>query len=172
MNKRYFYGTNKLADDFITNLKLIESLEGGWSEKYLDEKNEEIWLKYTIDPDKGYFWNLMLSTPKLTTEQIIEIALTTNFQDEVHAAGHRLEIEENKENEFREILINKLLELDLETLEAYEKNRIETIIISTQLTSTFNKREVLGKHYTEVNRDVEFFKTIAEKANSILKKLK
>lgn len=171
--KRKFFGTNKLADDFKKSLTEIEKLDGGWTKIYLDEKTGDKWMEYVIDPDRGYFWNLMNISPKPNTDELIHIALESEFEDEIHASSVRLFLEEQQNGlEYRQKLIDKISEFDLTNLNSKEKKRIEAIIQSAQLNSEFNYRQTLGKHISEINKDWEFFKGIAEKANRILDEIK
>lgn len=92
--KRVLYGTNELVDKKISNLKEIEILDCGWTTKYMDTDTEELWIKYVADPDRGYFFNLMRVEPAPSTDELIEIALTSEYPDEVTAAAYRLHLEQ------------------------------------------------------------------------------
>ena len=171
--KRKFFGTNELADNFKKNLTEIEKHDGGWTRIYLDEKTGDKWMQYTIDPDRGYFWNLMIISPKPNTDELIKIALESEYEDEIHASSVRLFLEEQQNGlKYRQKLIDKISELDLTKLPLKEKKRIEIIIQSAQLNTEFNYRETIGKHISEINEDWEFFKGISAKANRILDKIK
>ena len=170
--KRKFFGTNKLADDFKKSLTEIEKLDGGWTKIYLDEKTGDKWIEYVIDPERGYFWNLMNISPKPDTDELIKIAFESEFEDEIHASSVRLFLDEQENGlEYRQKLIDKISEFDLNNLNSKDKNRIETIIQSAQLNSKFNYRQTLGKHVSEINKDWNFFKQIAEKSKRILEKI-
>lgn len=166
---RKFFGTNKLVDDFIKNLTEIEKLDSGWTKIYIDQKTGEKWMKYVIDPDRGYFWNLMLINPRPNTDELIKIAMNSDFEDEIHASSVRLFLDEQQSGlEYRQNLIDKISGLVLKNLNSKEKKRIETIIQSAQLNSEFNYRNTLGKHVSEINKDWDFFKEIANKSKQIL----
>ena len=170
--KRKFFGTNKLADDFKKILTEIEKLDGGWTKIYLDEKTGDKWIEYVIDPERGYFWNLMNISPKPNTDELIKIAFESEFEDEIHASSVRLFLNEQENGlEYRQKLIDKISEFDLNNLNSKDKKRIETIIQSAQLNSEFNYRQTLGKHVSEINKDWNFFKQIAEKSKWILEKI-
>ncbi len=171
--RRKFYGTNELVDDFKKNLTEIEKLDGGWTRIYLDKNSREKWMEYVIDPERGYFWNLMLISPRPNTDELIDIALISNFDDEIHASSVRLFLEEQQNGlEYRQKLIDKISDLDLKNLNSKDKRRIETIIKSAQLNSEFNYRNILGKHVTEINTDWKFFKGISDKSKWILDEIK
>ncbi|SCY14143.1 hypothetical protein SAMN05192588_1351 [Nonlabens sp. Hel1_33_55] len=170
---RKLYGTNKHVDDFTKSLVKIETFDSGWSIKYLDEKKNETWLRYVIDLDRGYFYSLMLIEPRLNTEELIEIALNSEYNDEVHASAVRLMLDE-KENylPYRQQLIERVEEYTIPKLKKGEKKRIKTIIQSAELISEWNRREILGKHISEINQDAKFFNHISYKAKEILEKIK
>ena len=171
--KRKLFGTNKQVDDFKKNLTEIEKIDGGWTRIYLDDKTGEKWIEYVIDPERGYFWNLMSISPKPNTDELIKIALESEFEDEIHASSVRLFLDEQQNGlEYRQKLIEKLSNLDLKKLNSNDKKRIETIIQSAKLNSEFNYRDTLGKHVSEINKDWEYFKGIADKSKWILNEMK
>lgn len=171
--RRKLYGTNKHVDDFTKSLVKIETFDSGWSIKYLDKKKNETWLRYVIDLDRGYFYNLMLIEPRLSTEELIEIALNSEYKDEVHASAVRLMLDE-KENylPYRQQLIERLEEYTFPKLKKRDKKRIKTIIQSAELISEWNRREILGKQVSELDQDVKFFKDISHRAKEILENTK
>ena len=57
---RKLFGTNTLVDDFTKSLSQVETLDGGWATKYLDNSTGHQWLKYVVD-DRGFFVNLIFS---------------------------------------------------------------------------------------------------------------
>ncbi len=93
--KRRLFGTNKAVEDKIANLNRIEVFDDGWSEVYLDPETNEKWLKYVVDPDRGNFYHLVLFEPKLSKNDLIQVALQSEHKDEVAAAGKRLFLTEN-----------------------------------------------------------------------------
>ena len=115
--RRKLYGTNKLVDDFTKSLIETETLDGGWTKIYTDEKTNEKWMRYVIDLERGYFWNLMLIAPKPNTEELINIALNSEFDDEIHASAARLMLNEKiSQIDYRKKLIEKLEEFDIHRL--------------------------------------------------------
>ena len=115
----------------------------------------------------------MLISPRPNTDELIDIALISNFDDEIHASSVRLFLEEQQNGlEYRQKLIDKISDLDLKNLNSKDKRRIETIIKSAQLNSEFNYRNILGKHVTEINTDWKFFEGISDKSKWILDEIK
>jgi hypothetical protein len=168
---RKLFGTNTLVDDFTKNLTQVETLDGGWATKYIDNSTGHQWLKYVVD-DRNFFVNLILISPPLTTDQLIEIALNTNYVDEISAAATRLNFEEQSDKkEYRQKLIDRLNLIDISKIDTAEKERIKTIILAAQLTDRVNRRGIVGKHFSEIQIDANFFNVIADIAENILKLL-
>ena len=171
MTDRKLFGTNKLIQDFTARLTKVSTLDGGWSTEYIDEETGKHWLKYVID-DRGFFENLMLISPKPTTDELIDIAFSSPNPDEVSAAATRLNFEEQVDKkEFRQKLIDRLNRLDISHLDKAEQERIKAIIQASQLTDRVNKRDIVGKHFSEIQTDAVFFNSTADKAQEILKNL-
>lgn len=171
MTDRKFFGTNLLVDNYTTQLTKTEDLDGGWSTKYFDDKTQQHWLKYVVD-ERGFSKNLMLVSPAPTTDELIDIALTSKYPDEISAAATRLYIEEQTEKkEYRQKLIDRLNNIDTSELDKNEKERIETIIDASELTIRTNKRDIVGKHFLEIQKDADFFVAIAIAAQKILSSL-
>lgn len=160
-----------MVNDFITTLTQTETLDGAWATKYIDKSTGQKWLKYVMD-ERGFFVNLMFISPPPTTDQLIEIAFKTKYVDEISAASTRLNIEEQSERrEYRQKLISKLNSIDVSKLDTTEKERIKIIILASKLTDRVNKREIVGKHFSEIQVDSDFYNSVADTAENILKLL-
>lgn len=171
MTDRKLFGETTLIADFTKTLIKVETLEEGSSIKYLDKQTGNYWLKYVAD-DGSSLPNLMLISPPLTADDLIEVAIISNFPDEVLAAATRLSLEEQyEEKEFREKLVTRLETVVKTALNKGEKKRLKTIIEASQLVSRINQREILGKHIFEIQRDAAFFSSIADRAQKILNQL-
>lgn len=171
MTDRKLFGINTLVDEFTKSLTQVETLDGGWATKYIDNSTGHQWLKYVVD-DRGFFVNLIFISPPPTTDQLIEIALNTNYIDEISAAAIRLNFEEQSDKkEYRQKLVDRLNLIDISKIDTAEKERIKTIILAAQLTDRVNKREIVGKHISEIQVDANFFNSIADTAENILKLL-
>lgn len=83
MNDKKFFGLMGNALNFLKGLTLVDSSNHGGTEKYLDPSTGKYWLKYMIDRDNGRYFNLMILTPKPTTDQMIDIAFSSPDNDEV-----------------------------------------------------------------------------------------
>jgi hypothetical protein len=172
MNDRKLFGTNELVDEFVKSLTKIESLDGGWTVKYIDIKTGQNWLRYVVDLDRGYFYNLIATNPRPTTSELIDIAFGSPFDDEVAAASSRLYLDEEEfHEEFRQQLIERLSLLSTQIIKNEEYKRIKTIIEAAQLSDKVNKRNIIGKYLSEIQKDAEFFESCARAAENILNKL-
>jgi hypothetical protein len=168
---RKLFGTNNLIKEFTERFTKVSTLDSGWSTEYVDSATGRHWLKYVVD-DRGFFENMMLISPKPTTDELIEIAFTSPYPDEVSAAATRLNLEEQADKkEFRQKLIERLTRIDISRLDKTEVERIKTIIQGAQLTDRINKRDIMGKHFSEIQKDAAFFNTTADKAQQILNRL-
>jgi len=167
-----FYGIMGNATKFMTTLTLVKSSNSGWDEKYIDKSTGKRWHKFMVDRDTGHYYNLMLETPKPTTEEMIEIVLNSNDHDEVEGAAHRLLYDEEELMiEFRPQLADKLKLWNLENISKNEKERLRTIILNTKLKDTRNKRNVVGKNLKEIQSDADMFEDIGKFADNLLKRL-
>ena len=171
MTDRKLFGTNTLVNDFTKKLAQTNTIDGGWTIQYIDNLTGNQWLKYVVD-ERGLFVNLIFNSPLPTTDELIEIAFNSKHTDEVSAAASRLNIDElTNKNEFRQKLIDKLNTVDTYQLDKSEKERFKTIILASQLTDRVNKREIIGKHFTQIEKDANFFNVTAESAENFLKLL-
>ena len=141
------------ASKFIKDLKLIESTNHGWSETYVDSVGQQ-WLKYMVDRADGRYYNLVFNSPRPTTEEMIEVALTSDDLDEIEGASHRLFFEEEVEQkEFKSRLVERLRNIVLSGLSMADKKRLRTIIVNTHLRDKVSKKEQIGKSIIKVQVD-------------------
>ena len=159
--KRHLISDLKVIDKLNKQFELISGDKDNLTKIYLDKTNNQKWFSYYVD---GYLqgggYNIFSKLPVPTTQKLVEIALNSEFDDEVFACCRTL-TEKEQEEEFREILINRL---ELHS----DKERTKKIIELTGLLSELNKREILGKSMKEIEKDARYFKSISERAKSIL----
>ncbi|MEN9909536.1 MAG: hypothetical protein RLZZ540_2685 [Bacteroidota bacterium] len=173
MEPRKLYSNNILITNFLKKLIKVETLENGLSTKYLDNKTGQFWLKSQVNSEYHGGGNaILIQLPEPSTDDLIEIVLSSINEDEVIAACLRLcDNEQYHEIEYRQKLINKLNEIQLYNLPYDEKQRLINIIEYSELDSEINRREVLNKHFDEVQKDTNYFRTIAQQADIILRRL-
>jgi hypothetical protein len=166
-----FYGLMGNASKFIKDLKLVDSSNYGWTEEYVDNDGRH-WQKYMVDRDTGRYYNVVLISPRPTTEEIIETALTSDDHDEVQGAAHRLLFEEEEEmKDFRPGLVKQLQTIDIAKLSTEDNKRIRAIILNTHLIDKQNKREVVGKSISEVQTDADYFASVGQFAETLLNQI-
>ena len=167
---RKLFGDEQLIEEFIQRLVKVETLDEGWSEKYLDEPSGQLWVKYSVDTYAGrWMQKILVIFPPPNKDELIQIALTSFHLDEVWAAAKRLNDEEEiNKIEFRQELIDRLDEVDYNHLNAEERERIRVVIEASGLTNRLNKRDTIGKHYNEILKDAEFFRQISISSERIL----
>lgn len=142
----------------------------GWTEDYVDEDTNENWLltRYNSEYHGGGV-PVLKKLPEPTIDKLIDIAITS--YDTNNIIGASLELCErekfNKEN-FRDKLISRLLQVDTSNLSDFEKERLKIIIYESDLYDATNRRNIVGKHFTEIQIDAEYYRTIADKAKEIL----
>lgn len=83
-------------------------------------------------------------------------------------AGELSEREKYQHEEFRDQLLDQLTRVDTSNLNRFEKDRLRIIIYESNLYDSTNRREMLGKHFTEIQNDANYYRIISEKAKSIL----
>jgi hypothetical protein len=173
MNSRKLYANEKLILAFLKELNEVEIMDDGWAIKYIDPKAGQHWLKSQINSEyNGGGDFILINLPEPLTEELIEIALSSKNEDEVVAASLRLrDNEEFKGNEFRKALIDKLNCIELDNLHSEEKQRLINIIKYSELDNEINRQEILNKGYKEILKDANFYKSVAEQAATILRRL-
>lgn len=124
----------------------------------------------------GGSYQLLIKQPLPKTNELIDIALCSTDPNEIAAACVFLYTGEQMESiDFRESQITRLEEYYSSiklNLTAFETKRIETIINESELTDSTNKKPILGKHYTEIEKDYQHYKDIAQRAKQILTQIK
>jgi hypothetical protein len=104
-----------------------------------------------VDRADGRYYNLVFNSPRPTTEEMIEVALTSDDLDEIEGASHRLFFEEEVEQkEFKSRLVERLRNIVLSGLSMADKKRLRTIIVNTHLRDKVSKKEQIGKSIIKV----------------------
>ena len=96
LKDRKLFGINSLIDEFMQTLTKVRSDESSWSTEYFKNSSGQHWLEYVVD-EHGFSRNLMVISPRLSTEELIEIAFSSLYPDEVSAAAPRLNLEEKEQ---------------------------------------------------------------------------
>lgn len=169
--ERRLYGDAGLIAQQLANMQLMETSVGDYAAVYKDPATGAFWLRYyaTAAAQGGGYLTLM-RLPAPTIGQLIDIAITTCFEDEAVAAMLRLLDEEAIEKkDFRELLVEKLEQQQPESEQ--QKQRLLRLIKLTGLDDPMNRREVVQRSRQQVEQDAAYFKAVAGKAAHLLKKL-
>lgn len=173
-----------MSDFFICNQEAINTKlkslqktnvsEDGWTSYYINEHATEEWELTTYESEyHGGGIPILKKQPNLPISQLIEIALTSKDMNDITGAAIELSEREKYNDEiFRTELLERLQLIDIVELSDFEKERLKTIIYDSHLYDPTNKKEIVGKHWTEIKKDAEFYSSISEKAKQILNNLK
>jgi hypothetical protein len=160
--KRYLISDQQLIDKIIGELTLVFSDNDNWTKTYLNITTGDKWIYYSVDTgQQGGGYRILSRLPFPNTDELIEIALHSQFDDEIFAACRTLiDKEGTKKNEFRMDIIDKLERIR-------DKIRRKRIIELIGLTSPLNRRDILGKTIDQINSDAKYFEDIANRAKKL-----
>lgn len=173
MEGRKLYGDAKLIEQRLAEMQLMEEAAGGWAAIYKDTATGAFWMKYyATAATQGGGYLTLLKLPAPSTEELIQIAIYTNFEDEAVAAILRLLDEEAIEKkDFRHLLVDQLQEMDPEDIPLEQKQRMRKIITLTSLVDPTNNREIKGKTIEQLETDAAYFKAVSEGTLRLLNRL-
>jgi hypothetical protein len=173
VEERRLYGDAKLIEQQLAKMLLMEEAAGGWAAVYKDPATSAFWMKYyATAATQGGGYLTLLKLPAPTTEELIHIAVDTNFEDEAVAAVLRLLDEETIEKkDFRHLLVERLEGTELKGIPVEQKQRIRKIITLTSLLDPTNKREIKGRTIVQLQEDAAYFKVVSERAIKLMSKL-
>lgn len=175
----------KNEENFIVDIEMLEKKKNQLKEvsfdnesfttNYLDENDGSEWKEYQVNSE--YFEEgipILVKLPEPGQKELIEMALSGESHEEIAAASIFLYCNErDKDLEFREELVSTLEKYATELKEKGEnsmnnKNKLKIIIYESCLYDGANIKPVLGKHYSEVEKDFQFYQGIAARSKSIL----
>jgi|SRR5450432_788899 hypothetical protein len=160
--KRYLISDQQLIDKIVGESTLVHSDKDKWTKTYLNSTTGDKWICFSVDTgQQGGGYKILGRLPLPNTDELIEIALQSHFDDEIFAACRTLtDKEQSKNKEFRKAIIDKLEQID-------DKIRQKKIIESVGLTSSLNRRDILGKTFEQINSDAKYFEDIAKRAKKL-----
>ena len=164
ISKRQLFTNRKLIQELEMQFELVENNSSNWTKTYLDTETKNQWLCFYVETEYHGGGNPIFGKlPLPQTNDLINIALTSEFEDEVFAACKMLTEKEKIENiDFRKELIDKL-----ETLK--DKNRRIKIIDFTALDFAINRQVTMGKTFDQIGLDFKVYKEISERATRLKK---
>ena len=138
----------------------METLDEGWSRRYQDPRTNESWLEAFISIGHSGVTILRKDPPPENVAEWIEKSFSSNRQED--AVGLALELS-GKHETWNEVV---------EYLEAnkgqFAFDKVDTFIKQLTILNPVNRRPVMNKHYTEVEKDYEFFRDLSERARRLL----
>ena len=148
----------------------------GWETKYIDQRDQSEWIKTQLDSEYHGGGNpILFRLPKPTQSEFIKVLIQSTDLNQISAISCLLKESEFDESdnhhEYREELIIELESIvnDIDfKWNGFEKKRLSTIIYDSDLNFPQNQRESLGKKYSEVKSDYQYYKNIAERAEKII----
>lgn len=161
-NKVKLFSNPDIIENLISCLNIETSDEENWSKTYSGKYTNEKWLSYYVaTSQQGGGIQVLIKLPIPSTEELINIVIDSKYENEVETGCLILvNNEEINKTEFRLELTRKLQKI-------IDRKRQQKIIEKTNLTSTLNRREIMGKSINQINEDEKYFKDIAEKAKKI-----
>jgi hypothetical protein len=163
-------------DEVETKLKTLTKTgtsTDGWTHYYIDNNSKEEWHLTMYDSEyHGGGVPVLKRIPEPAVEKLIDIAMTSTEPTDIIGASLELsEREKYKKEDFRDKLLNRLLQVNTSNLTDFEKNRLKIIIYESDLYDATNRRNIVGKHFTEIESDADYYRTAAQKAKSILESI-
>jgi Immunity protein 27 len=163
-------------DEVEAKLKTLTKMgtsTDGWTHYYVDNNSKEEWLLTRYDSEyHGGGVPVLKRIPEPALEELIDIAMTSAETNDIIGASLELsEREKYKKEDFRTKLLNRLLQVDTSNLTDFEKERLKIIIYESDLYDATNRRNIVGKHFTEIESDADYYRTAAHKAKSILENI-
>jgi hypothetical protein len=167
---QFFICNQDEVDSKIKTLAQTGTSDDGWTHFYVDKKTNEKWLLTRYHSEyQGGGVPVLKKLPELTIDELINIALISQETNDIVGASLELsERERHKKEDFREKLLNHLLQVDTSNLSNFDKERLKIIIYESDLYDATNRRNIVGKHFTEIENDANYFRSISKKAMGIL----
>jgi len=169
MHQHFICNQSEIESKLKTLSKKGTSAES-WADYYYDKNSSEEWLltRYNSEYHGGGV-SVLKILPEPSIEELIDIAMTSLDKNDIIGASLELsEREKINKDDFRSKLLDKLLQVDTTVLSDFEKERLKIIIYESDLYDATNRRNIVGKHFTEIEKDADYFRTTSEKAKTIL----
>lgn len=160
--KRFFVEDQSIVEAMLPKLIYVKH-DFYTDEIMLDESTGQYWVKYLFELEGEDALGLRCY-PYMAMEEIIAIALTTPYEDEVNGAMALLNhLEWTERLDFRKLLLDEI-EANSTSIGL---SRFDVMYERAELWTTDNRREILGKHYQEVKEDAAYFEQLALRACAI-----
>ncbi|MEO6722634.1 MAG: Imm27 family immunity protein [Ferruginibacter sp.] len=158
----------------LKSLNKTKTSDDGWTIFYADIETQENWILTQHESEyHGGGISILKRLPQPTIEELIDIAITSQDKNNITGASFELSEREIYNNEnFRENLISKLLNFDIPNSSEFDKERLKIVIYESGLYDQTNRRDIVGKHFTEIEKDADYYQNISIKAKNILSQIK
>lgn len=167
---QFFICNQDEVENKIKTLTKTGTSTDGWTQYYVDNNSNEEWHLTMYDSEyHGGGVPVLKRLPEPIIEELINIAMTSSDTNDIIGASLELSKRERyKKEDFRGRLLNRLLQVDTSNLSDFEKERLKIIIYESDLYDATNRRDIVGKHFREIQNDADYFRTNAQKAKTIL----
>ena len=167
---QYFICDPKDIQSKVDALHKTSTSTDGWTIFYTDSEQKQEWmLTWYGSEQHGGGRSILKRLPERTIEELIEIAISSLDTNNITGAAFELLERESTNNaSIRHKILDKLIDFELTALSEIDKKRLRIIINECQLCDQVNRRSILGKHFTEIQEDADYYRRISEKANAIL----
>ncbi len=173
MNRSGFFicDRNEIEAQLITLQKTGVS-DDGWSIYYSDPADQQ-WVLTHYHPEyQGGGIMVLKHLPVPDTATLITIAMTSGDKNDIDGASlELLQREQENKEDFRKDLISRLADLMETKPSDFDKERIRIIIRQSELFDSTNKRDIVGKHWQEIEADARYFQEVSIQAKSMLNKI-
>jgi immunity protein 27 of polymorphic toxin system len=169
----FFICNKDQIDAKLKKLVKVGTAADGWTHYYRDDYTKEQWIFTTYKSEfHGGGIPVLKRIPKLTIDELIEVALSSTDRNDIIGASLELsERERNDKEDFRQKLLQRILGIDLSNLTEFDKERIALIIYKSDLHDATNRKEIVGKTIAEIQDDATYYRSAAENAKKILKNI-
>ncbi len=115
----------------LKSLILVKSSDDGWSDFLKGKNNDEDWLLTRYDSEyHGGGISILKRLPELTIDELIKIAITSDDKNNIEGASIELsQRESDYKEDFRNKLLDRLLQFDISKLSDFDKERFKIIIM-------------------------------------------
>ncbi len=143
---------------FIERLSFVESTEGGWVRHFIDKETGQKWVLFHAHAEAqgGGLCILRTDPPPSSLAEWLVDSFFSRRRDDVR--GIALEFSSRPED-WEEVI--EWLEANQERL---DKDEIAECLRTLGILHPVNRRDVIGKPYSEVSRDYRHYQDLAERA--------
>ena len=167
IEKKFIENQSEVQCKFLS-LDLYQSETKQSKEIYIDPRTKQKWEKYEFEfEDQTNYGIGLRSFPYCSIEETIEIALTSEFPDEIAGASALLFELDRRGLEIREPLLNSIEVRKTEI----SMDRFETIYWRTEIYDKTNNRQTMGKKLEEIESDSMYYFETSERAKDLKEKI-